>query len=180
MACYADDLTTQIRKLAETFAYPLLSGRDGQWTAEELEPVLSEFVTAVRAAPGPPSEADVERVRSAIMGVGGWYPAQETNVAVATRIARAAIAAMGQVTDPTPPASDLSDAAKAWYTYIDLEPTVHGKIQGLAAVRAEAKAEQHAADVKMLRDNMHLFLPIHEGLDVARRIADFLEQGGPK
>jgi hypothetical protein len=43
------DLTTQIRKLAETFAYPLLSGREGQWTAEELEPVLSEFVTAVRA-----------------------------------------------------------------------------------------------------------------------------------
>jgi ketosteroid isomerase-like protein len=89
----ASDLTTQIRKLAETFAYPLLSGRDGQWTAEELEPVLREFV---------------------------------------------------------------------------------------ATVCAEAKAEQHAADVKMLRNNMHLFLPIHEGMDVARRIADFLERRGPR
>jgi hypothetical protein len=89
----ASDLATQIRKLAETFAYPLLSGREGQWTAEELEPVLSEFVTAVRA---------------------------------------------------------------------------------------DAKAEQHAADVAALRDNMHLFLPIHEGMDVVRRVADFLEQRGPK
>jgi hypothetical protein len=35
----------------------------------------------------------------------------------------------------------MSDAAKAWYTHIDPQPTVHGKIQGLAAVRAEAKAE---------------------------------------
>jgi hypothetical protein len=42
------------------------------------------------------------------------------------------------------------------------------------------RAEQHAADVKALRDNMHLFLPIHEGMDVVRRVADFLEQRGPK
>jgi hypothetical protein len=45
------------------------------------------------------------------------------------------------------PASDLSNAAKAWYTHMAGQPTVHGKIQGLAAALAEAKAEQHAADV---------------------------------
>jgi hypothetical protein len=84
---------------------------------------------------------------------------------------------------PTPSVSDLSNAAKAWYTHIAPQPTVHGRIQGLAAVLAEAvenahhewakyaaaiidqaKAEQHTVDVAALR---------YIGFGAA---ADFLEQ----
>jgi hypothetical protein len=71
---------------------------------------------------------------------------------------------------PTPPASDLSDAAKAWYTRIAPQPTVHGKIQGLAAVRAEAKAEGIAEQIKALRSKDQ---PIYDAA------ADFLEQLNP-
>jgi predicted RNase H-like HicB family nuclease len=77
-----------------------------------------------------------------------------------------------KVTAPTPSASDLSNAAKAWYTRIVPQPTVHGRIQGLAAALAEAKAEQHAADVAALRKNVWDFDNGVSGED----IADFLEQ----
>jgi predicted RNase H-like HicB family nuclease len=35
--------------------------------------------------------------------------------------------------------NDLSDAAKAWYTRIAPQPTVHGRIQELAAILAEGR-----------------------------------------
>jgi hypothetical protein len=91
-------------------------------------------------APTPPA-SDLERVRSNILGLRCWVAADsQTNVSAATQIARAAIAAMGQVTDRD--AGQISDGC---HTFNELYEHRHALFLALCRSQVDRawRAQQH-------------------------------------
>jgi hypothetical protein len=123
--------------------------------------------------PGSPSEADaIVAACEAWPTVSGYvrcHYREGCGCEMVPARVRAAIAALGQATVATPPASDLERARNLLADDPD-EMDEDWLASIIAAVRAEAKAEQHAADVAALRRG---------AISVeANKIADFLEKRG--